>query len=75
MQRLSITDEGPGIDPALQHKVFERFYRIPGQQQSGSGLGLAIAQRAATRNNARIDLAPGPTGRGLTVLVDFIVSP
>jgi two-component system, OmpR family, sensor kinase len=68
---LSFSDQGPGIAEALRQRVFERFYRIPGQAQSGSGLGLAIAERAAARNGAAIRLAAGPDGRGLLVTVDF----
>lgn len=68
---LSFSDQGPGIDEALRQRVFERFYRIPGQAQSGSGLGLAIAERAAARNGGRIRLEAGPDGRGLLVTVDF----
>jgi two-component system sensor histidine kinase QseC len=67
--RLTITDQGPGIAPTLQQKVFERFYRVPGQEQSGSGLGLAIAERAAERNGGSISL--DSQGLGLTVVVDF----
>lgn len=69
--RLTIADQGPGIDPKLHDKVFERFYRIAGQTESGSGLGLAIAASAALRNKATISLANGPDGRGLTVSVAF----
>lgn len=69
--RLTISEEGPGIALALRQKVFERFYRIAGQEQSGSGLGLAIAERAAARNGATITLADGPGGRGLAVTVSF----
>lgn len=72
--RLTISDQGPGIDPALYDKVFERFYRVPGQEQSGSGLGLAIAERAAARNGATIQLGHGEHGRGLRVTVDFDAS-
>ncbi|TFW28832.1 sensor histidine kinase [Duganella callida] len=68
--RLTIADQGPGIAPELREKVFERFYRVPGQEQSGSGLGLAIAERAAERNGGRITL--DGDGRGLTVTVTFI---
>lgn len=68
---LAICDEGPGIIPELRAKVFERFYRIPGQTQPGSGLGLAIAERAAQRNGARISLHDGDGGRGLLVQVRF----
>ena len=68
---LTISEQGPGIPAALRRKVFERFYRIPGQEQSGSGLGLAIAERAAARNGATITLADGPRGKGLAVTVMF----
>jgi len=68
---LAIRDEGPGIAPELRTKVFERFYRIPGQTQAGSGLGLAIAERAALRNGASVALLDGEGGRGLLVQVRF----
>ncbi|SFG60619.1 two-component system, OmpR family, sensor histidine kinase QseC [Duganella sp. CF458] len=68
---LAIRDEGPGIAPELRAKVFERFYRIPGQTQAGSGLGLAIAQHAALRNGASVALLDGEGGRGLQVQVRF----
>lgn len=72
---LTVTDQGPGIAPELRGKVFERFYRAPGQEQPGSGLGLSIAERAAARNGARITLEDGPGGRGLTVAVSFASTP
>jgi two-component system OmpR family sensor kinase len=69
--RLTIQDEGPGIAAQFRGKVFERFYRVPGQPQGGSGLGLAIAERAAAHNNARIAIEDGADGRGVRVVVDF----
>lgn len=68
---VAICDQGPGIAPGLRGKVFERFYRIPGQDKTGSGLGLAIAERAAARNGAAIRLEDGDEGRGLRVVVEF----
>lgn len=73
--RLSIIDQGPGIAPALREKVFERFFRIPGQDLAGSGLGLAIAERAAAHNHAQVRLDQGPDGRGLAAIVDFLPPP
>jgi two-component system sensor histidine kinase QseC len=69
--RLRIADQGPGIAPAMRRKVFERFYRIPGQDQPGSGLGLAIAERAAERNGATIRLEGREHGPGLCAVVEF----
>jgi signal transduction histidine kinase len=68
---LSVTDQGPGIAPAMQRKVFERFFRLPDQDQAGSGLGLAIAERAAARNQGRIHLGNRDDGPGLRVEVLF----
>lgn len=69
--RLQISDQGPGIPPAWRLKVFERFWRAPGQDQTGSGLGLAIAERAAARHGGVIRLGAPETGTGLVVQVDF----
>lgn len=68
---LSVADEGPGIPPELHRQVFQRFYRMPGQDQAGSGLGLAIVESAAARHLARIALGPGLGGRGLAVQLSF----
>ncbi|MEJ6000902.1 ATP-binding protein [Paucibacter soli] len=62
---LSVSDQGPGIPAALRAKVFERFFRLPDQDQPGSGLGLAIVERAATLHGASVQLDDGPDGRGL----------
>ena len=41
-----VTDQGPGIAPEDQERIFERFERAKGAE-GGSGLGLAIARRLA----------------------------
>ena len=44
---LSVTDSGPGILPADQERIFERFYRGGGSELlPGAGLGLAIVKSA-----------------------------
>jgi len=69
--RCTVQDEGPGIAPALREKVFERFYRVPGQSQGGSGLGLAIARQAAARNGASVVIEDGAGDTGATLVVRF----
>ena len=69
--RLAICDQGPGIAPDLREKVFERFYRVPGQEQLGSGLGLAIAERGAARNGGIISLRDGEDGQGTCAIIEF----
>jgi two-component system sensor histidine kinase QseC len=72
---LTVTDSGPGIPPEERARVFGRFYRLPGSSAPGCGLGLSIANRIAELHGARIELADGPGGRGLTVGVQFPASP
>ena len=62
---MAVSDDGPGIPAPQRERVFERFYRIAGQDQPGTGLGLAICQRIAELHNARITLSAGPDDRGL----------
>jgi two-component system, OmpR family, sensor histidine kinase QseC len=63
---LVVSDDGPGIPEAERERVFERFYRVPGQSVSGSGLGLAIVLQAARRMGGRITLGAGLDGQGLS---------
>lgn len=67
--RLSVSDDGPGIDAAEAANVFERFYRVDGAQASGSGLGLAIARDLARLMGGTLELerSPGVTAFVLTL--------
>jgi len=62
--RAHVTDQGPGIDPADQQRIFERFERVKGGE-GGTGLGLAIARRLAHSMGGDIllDSAPGQGSR------------
>jgi len=68
---IEVSDSGPGIPPAERARVFERFRRLPGSDEPGSGLGLAIVRAIASSHGARVSLADGPHGQGLTVRVAF----
>ena len=66
---VRVVDQGPGISPAEQERIFEPFYRGASPEQrrwTGSGLGLAIAKGFVEANSGTIvgGLAPGP-GREL----------
>jgi two-component system sensor histidine kinase KdpD len=62
---ISVTDEGPGVDPAERQMIFDRFYR--GQRfrgrVSGTGLGLAICRAVVTEHRGTIEVQNEP-GRG-----------
>lgn len=58
--RLEITDDGPGLDPAVVHRVFEPFYST---KVRGMGLGLAMC-RAIVENHGGVIRASSPPGSG-----------
>ncbi|WP_317203322.1 ATP-binding protein [Janthinobacterium sp.] len=73
--RLRVADSGAGIPPAMRERVFERFFRLPGQQGSGSGLGLSIVAGIAAGHAASVTLGEGLDGRGLAVEIGFAPAP
>jgi signal transduction histidine kinase len=69
--RVSVLDEGEGLDPAVLPNVFERFYRgDPSRSRAtgGSGLGLAICKAIVDRAGGNIALTNNP-GPGATATV------
>ena len=58
LARFWVRDEGSGIEPAEQARIFERFYRSAGQSRAtGSGLGLSIVQAIAEAHGGRAELS------------------
>jgi two-component system phosphate regulon sensor histidine kinase PhoR len=68
---FSVSDTGPGIPPAEQERIFERFYRIDksrGKSAGGTGLGLSIVKHAAALHNAKVEVqSDGKSGSCFTV--------
>lgn len=57
-----VTDNGIGINPAHQGKIFELFHRLnPADTTGGEGLGLTIVTRILDRLNGsiRVESEPG----------------
>jgi signal transduction histidine kinase len=67
---LEVVDTGPGIPQELLPRVFDRFFRVPGNGVSGSGLGLAIAQAAAQRCGLSLTLRNRQDRSGLIARVE-----
>jgi len=63
--RVSVLDQGPGIDEAHRQSIAEPFRRID-QRYGGSGLGLSIVQRILQLHRGTLHLENRPEG-GLRV--------
>jgi signal transduction histidine kinase len=63
--RLWVQDSGPGIAPADQPRIFERFYRGGETRGAGSGLGLAIVRSIvqAHGGDVTVESKPGAGSR------------
>jgi two-component system sensor histidine kinase QseC len=75
---LSIEDSGPGVPEDQYQRIFDRFYRLGGDQHEsgviGCGLGLAIVRHIADLHGASIELHQSGFESGLSVSVFFPVS-
>lgn len=73
---LSVSDNGPGIDPVWRKQVFEKFFRAPAgniQEVKGFGLGLSYVKQIAGAHGGRVELESG-IGEGTTVKVTLPIA-
>ncbi|MBU0484076.1 MAG: response regulator [Proteobacteria bacterium] len=67
--RLTIIDEGEGMDQERQKRIFEHFFTTK-TEDKGTGLGLAITAKIIKDHNSRIEVASTP-GQGTMITVSF----
>jgi signal transduction histidine kinase len=72
--RLWVHDDGPGIAPADQERIFDRFARAGSPRLDGSGLGLPIVRAIAEAHGGRVELRSAP-GEGSTFTLDLPTEP
>ena len=65
---IEVTDHGIGIPTAEQRRIFEKFYRVPSQENEripGTGLGLALVSHIVGGHGGHVELQSAP-GQGST---------
>jgi len=70
---IQVIDQGPGILPEHQKKIFQRFYQVDkarSRELGGSGLGLAIARWSIEIQGSKINVQSQP-GSGSTFTISF----
>jgi signal transduction histidine kinase len=62
---IIVADQGKGIAPADQDRIFDKFERVDPTEAGGTGLGLYIARRLARAmgGDINVDSAPGQGAR------------
>ncbi len=68
---VSVTDQGEGLSPEDQERVFERFYRVDAARSrhtGGTGLGLSIVKHVISNHGGEVTLWSKP-GQGSTFTI------
>ncbi|WP_354242405.1 ATP-binding protein [Arthrobacter sp. UYEF20] len=68
---VSVTDQGEGLSPEDQERVFERFYRVDSARSrhtGGTGLGLSIVKHVISNHGGEVTLWSQP-GQGSTFTI------
>lgn len=58
--RITVDDDGPGIDPARRLEALEPFRRLNGSRRAG--VGLAVARKVVAAHGGLLELGDSPLG-------------
>lgn len=70
---LHVKDDGPGIAPEHQARLFERFYRVDearSREKGGTGIGLSLTKHIMQRHGGQI-LLKSQLGKGAEFICEF----
>jgi Na+/proline symporter/nitrogen-specific signal transduction histidine kinase len=74
--RVEVEDNGPGIDPKEQDRIFDKFHQLKGlhgEKPKGSGLGLTICHRIIKHHGGHIWVESKP-GAGATLIFELALA-
>jgi PAS domain S-box-containing protein len=67
---IKVNDQGQGIPSQYVDKIFNRYYRVPGNTSEGTGLGLAISKEFIEAQGGRI-FVKSEHGSGSEFTIEF----
>jgi signal transduction histidine kinase len=76
MAMVDVLDEGPGLPPGEEERVFEPFYRVErsrSRETGGTGLGLSVARSIARLHGGDVGLS-NRKGKGLCARVTLPIA-
>lgn len=71
---IMVEDNGPGIPPAISHRIFETFYTTK-EIGKGTGLGLSISRRIAESNGGSLNFESVPGKTTFTIKLPITTYP
>jgi len=57
---IAVSDTGPGIPPAIEHRLFQSFVTLG--KEGGTGLGLAIVKKIVEEHGGTVSVKSSPRG-------------
>ncbi|PZP42975.1 MAG: hypothetical protein DI598_16295 [Pseudopedobacter saltans] len=68
--KIEISDQGSSIEDKYRQRIFERYFKIPGNPNSGTGLGLSICKEFMEAQGGTIGVENNVSGIGSTFFIE-----
>lgn len=73
---ITVSDEGPGINPGEEQKIFELYYTAtgPSRKEKSSGMGLTFCKMVVEAHGGKIDAESNPSGGAIfTISLPMVI--